>query len=119
MNPNYGRERFDTEAQKLNPIFEITNLAHNFRKNIEIAWSKNTVYPESDGGGRFDPAGQCLVTSRLFQDILKQELPDVITTLHLGKIKSNIEGAKAILIDRKSTRLNSSHRNTSRMPSSA
>ena len=35
------------------------------------------------------------------------------------KALENIEGVKGVLLDRKSTRLNSSHPNPSRMPSSA
>lgn len=83
-NQSYSFERI---ANKDSQLTKLVNLVEKFRKNVEIAWSKNTKYPDSEGEGRFDSIGQCAVTTRLLKDILATEFGgDFIAEMHLGHI---------------------------------
>ena len=93
-NQSYSFERItDKESQ----LTKLVDLVERFRKNVEIAWSKNTKYPNSEGDGRFDPLGQCAVSTRLLKDILATEFgSDFVTEMHLGHIITNENNKRKI-----------------------
>lgn len=102
MEQKIGRyyQRFHNEGEsgqeiitagRINPI-ALERHVGNFRELVEVAWSSNTAYLEearhngSEKVGRFNPSGQCAVTSRLLVDVLKDQLPDVEVKTWQGRV---------------------------------
>ncbi|MGI8419427.1 MAG: hypothetical protein ACR2LN_02170 [Candidatus Levyibacteriota bacterium] len=98
-NGNYF-QHFPNEAEPGNEIIKMGNInpialkrrVSEFRKLVEVAWGSNTVYLDearrngSEKVGRFNPSGQCAVTSRLLVGEIKTDLPDVEVKTWQGRV---------------------------------
>ena len=80
----------------------------------------------SEKGANSDPSETCYIEQRVLADMSQPsweevvELPDEVCPYPQPKAKKSVAGLESgDLPDRKSTRLNSSHIQKSRMPSSA
>ena len=63
--------------------------------------------------GNFAAVGQSMIGSKMGDTVIQRDIPWMVDLYGQGRLKLDE------LIDRKSTRLNSSHSSVSRMPSSA
>lgn len=58
-----------------------------FRNQVERIWSEGTALKESGQiYGPFIPKGQCVVTSLLLQQVLREEFPELKTHLKIGRV---------------------------------
>jgi UDP-N-acetylglucosamine 2-epimerase (non-hydrolysing) len=86
------------------------NMSETFFEDLGIP--EPNYFLNAGGGSHSDQTAKIMVD---FEKICMAENPDIVVVV--GDVNSTL--ACSIVADRKSTRLNSSHRLTSRMPSSA
>ena len=98
-------------------MYDMFLLEQEFRNNspVTISWYKDQLTEFFKWLGSEDPADLNLLKFKQYGVFLKSQ-----NKRNGDKLSSSsVHGAMRAVKDRKSTRLNSSHRHTSRMPSSA